>query len=159
MRKITYLLIGMLFLDCGILKAQEQNEIEIKQNLGVMFLQNGKKLTPKQLVEITKVNPEAYQEMKIAKSNHDIGSIFSFAGGFMLGWTLGSVLTDEEPNIAIAGVGAGLLIISIPFSTSYSKHAKNAVGIYNNGLTQSGMRKLDFDLGFTASGIGITVNF
>lgn len=159
MRKITYLLIGMLFLNCGILKAQEQNKIEIKQNLGVMFLQNGKKLTPKQLVEITKVNTESYQEMKIAKSNHDIASVFSFAGGFMVGWTLGSVLTGEEPNITIAGVGAGLIIISIPFSTSYSKHAKKAVGIYNSGLTQYGMRKLDFDLGFTASGIGITVNF
>ena len=159
MRKITYLLIGILFLNCGILKAQEPNEIEIKQNIGVVFLQNGKKLTPKQLLEITKNNPEAYQEMKIAKSNYDIGSVFGFAGGFMVGWPLGSALAGGDPNWTIAGIGAGLIIISIPFSTKYSKHAKNAVGIYNNSLTQTGMKKVDFNFGFTRTGIGITMNF
>jgi len=50
-------------------------------------------------------------------------------------------------------------IISIPFSIAYSKHAKNAVKIYNNGLLKTESRKIDFDFGFTCDGIGIRMTF
>lgn len=159
MRKITYLLIGILFLNVYSLRAQESGKIETRQNLGVVFLQNGKKLTPKQLLEITKDNPEAYQAMKIAKSNYDIGSVFGFAGGFMVGYPLGSALAGGEPNWTIAGIGAGLILISIPFSIKYSTQAKKAVGMYNSNLTETSFKKVDFNFGYTRSGLGITMNF
>ncbi len=159
MRKATYLLIGILFLNINFLKAQESEKIETKRSFGVVFLQNGKKLAPKQLLEITKSNPEAYREMKIAKSNYDIGSVIGFAGGFMVGWPLGTAIAGGEANWTVAGIGAGLILVSIPFSTKYSKHAKNAVEIYNDGLKTPTNSKVAFNFGVTRSGIGITMNF
>ncbi|MFC2152716.1 hypothetical protein ACFLSE_09320 [Bacteroidota bacterium] len=159
MRKFTYLLIGILFLNTNILIAQESNKIETKQNFGVIFLQNGKKLTPKQLLEITKDNPEAYQEMKIAKSNYAAANVLSFTGGFMVGWQLANVMTGKEVEYSFLGIGGGLIGISIIVSQSYSNHARKAVGIYNSSLTQTSMKKVDFNFGFTRTGIGITMNF
>ena len=128
MKKNTLILIGFLLLNGSLIFGQSQSDsIQIKKILGTVFIQNGKKLTPKQLLEITKINSEAYNEMKVAKSNY--------------------------------GIGTGLIVVSIPFSTSYTKHAKKAVGIYNNGLAQTGLRKIDFNLALTCNGIGIKMTF
>jgi len=159
MRKITYVLIGILFLFVNTLKAQEPSRIETKQSFGVIFLQNGKKLSPRQLLEITKDNPEAYEEMKIAKSNSDIGAIFGAAGGFLVGYSLGSAISGGDPEWTIGGVGAGLILLSIPFTSKYSKHAKLAVEMYNRSLSENRMKKVDFNFGLTRTGIGITLNF
>lgn len=136
----------------------KSDSIEIKKALGTIFRQNGKNLTPRQLLDITQSNTEAYKEMKIAKSNYDIGSVFGFAGGFLVGWPLGTAIAGGEPNWTLAGIGAGL-ILSIPFSTAYTKHAKNAVNLYNNGLKSTGLNNVDFKIGLTYNGIGVKVIF
>ena len=46
-----------------------QDSIIVKKTLGSVFVQNNKNLTPKQLLEITAINPEAYQLMQKAKKN------------------------------------------------------------------------------------------
>lgn len=137
----------------------KSDSIEIKKALGTIFRQNGKNLTPRQLLDITQSNTEAYKEMKIAKSNYDIGLVFGFAGGFLVGWPLGTAIAGGEPNWTLAGIGAGLILVSIPFSTAYTKHAKNAVNLYNNGLKSTGLNNVDFKIGLTYNGIGVKVIF
>jgi hypothetical protein len=160
MGKITLILIGLFFLNTNITFGQSQSDsIQIKRNFGTVFIQNGKKLTPKKLLDITKSNSEAYKEMKIAKSNFDIGTVIGVCGGILVGFPIGTALGGGEPNWALAGVGAGLIVISIPFTTSYTKHAKKAVGIYNNGGSLTGFRKINFDLGITSNGLGIKMVF
>lgn len=159
MRKITYLFIGMLLLNLNLLRAQEDGKIEIKQNFGVIFIQNGKTLNPKQLLEITKSIPDAYHEMKIAKSNYTTANTLSFTGGFIVGWQLGNVLMQKEVNYYLFGLGGGLIGVSLLVSQSYSKHAKKAVEIYNNSLTQINTKNINIQLGLTSSGLGIIMNF
>jgi len=130
-----------------------------KTGLGTVFQQNGRNLNGRDLVEITKSNPDAYKEMKIAKGNLDAGNVFGFAGGYMVGWPIGTAIAGGEPNWALAAIGAGLIIISIPLSTGYTKHAKNAVSIYNSGLKQSRIDKVKSYLGFTSNGFGIVMKF
>jgi hypothetical protein len=137
----------------------KSDSIEIKKTLGTVFRQNGKNLTPRQLLDITQSNTEAYKEMKIAKSNYDVGSVFGFAGGFLIGWPLGTAIAGGQPNWALAGIGAGLIVVSIPFSTAYTKHAKNAVKLYNNGLKSTGFDNVDLTIGLTCNGIGVKVIF
>ena len=152
--------LGLLLLMTNCLYGQNISDtIETKNALGVIFLQNGKKLTPRSLLEISSSNAESYQEMKIAKSNYDVGTVFGFAGGFMVGWPLGTAIGGGEPNWTLAAVGVGLIVISIPFSTAYSRHARKAVEIYNNGLKQSGLNAVEFRLGLTCNGIGLKINF
>ena len=133
--------------------------IEVKNGLGVVFKQNGKNLSPRQLLKITESNAEAFKEMQIAKSNSSVSNVFGIPGGFLVGWTLGTAIGGGKANWAVAGIGAGLIVISIPFSTAYSRHAKNAVRIYNGGLKQTAMNKVDYSLGLTSYGIGLKMKF
>ncbi|MGV3641105.1 MAG: hypothetical protein ACO1NZ_11335 [Adhaeribacter sp.] len=152
--------IGIFLLMYLPLFAQNSSDsIVVKKAMGVVFLQNGKTLKPRQLLDITQSNPEAFQEMKKAKSNFDVGYVFSLAGGTLVGWTLGTALGGGEPNWAVAGVGAGLIGVSIPFSAAYSKHAKNAVRTYNGALHHTGMNKVDLRFGLAGSGPGLRLVF
>jgi hypothetical protein len=149
----------LLLLSFSQLFAQFKSDtIEIKKPNGAIFRQNGKNLTPWQLLNIMQPNAEAFKEMKIAKSNNDVGSVFGFAGGFMVGYTLGTALGGGKPNWAFAGIGAGLIGIAIPFSSGYSKHARNAVRIYNNGKLTA-MNRVDFKMELTYNGLGVKMNF
>ncbi len=154
------IIISILLVSFSQLFSQTQTDtIEVTKQMGTVFKQNGKILKPRQLLEITKVNQEAYKEMKIAKSNYDAGLVFGYIGGFMVGYPLGTAIGGGEANWTVAGIGAGLIILAIPFGSAYSKHAKNAVRIYNNGLLKTESRKIDINLGFTCDGFGIRMTF
>ena len=153
--------IFFIFLLCfSQLFAQSNTDtIEVKNGLGVVFKQNGKNLPPRLLLKITESNAVAFKEMQIAKSNSSVSNVFGIPGGFLVGWTLGTAIGGGKANWAVAGIGAGLIVISIPFSTAYSRHAKNAVRIYNAGLKQTAMNKVDYSLGLTSYGIGVKMKF
>jgi len=130
-----------------------------KVALGTVFQQNGKNLVTRDLVEITSSNPEAYKEMKTAKGNLDAGNVFGFAGGFLIGWPIGSAISGTEANWALAGIGAGLIVVSIPFTAGFNKHARNAVSIYNSGLSPIVSDNVKLKFGPASHGIGITMIF
>jgi hypothetical protein len=154
------ILIGLVLISISFAFAYSQSDsIEIKKVLGTVYRQNGKKLKPGDLVYITKTNDEAYKEMRIAKKNFDVSSIFGFTGGFMIGWPIGESFAGKEPNWVLAGIGAGLIAIAIPFSNAYSRHAKNAVIIYNNGLKHTGMNKIYLRTGIIQNGLGFRLEF
>lgn len=160
MKRKLLLLIGVLFLSMGDIFAQTPSEpIEIKHGLGLYFTQNGKRLNPRQLISITKVNAEALKETQKAKINHEASQLFGVPGGFLVGFVVGRMAVGGEPNMAILAIGGGLVAVSIPFSIASSKHAKNGVNIYNESLKQSDLGKLDFNFGLTQHGIGLNMTF
>ncbi len=112
------------------------DSIRVSQGLSTRFWKTGydKPLTMRQLLDITKTNKEAYNEMRIARSYRVVSSIFGMPGGFLLGWPLGTAAAGGEANWALAGIGAGLIVVGIPLSAASVKHARNAVRIYNAGL-------------------------
>jgi len=137
----------------------QSDSISVKNRLGPVFQQNGKTLTPNKLLTITKSNQEAYSEMKIANNNYLTSMVFQFPGGFLIGYPIGTALAGGDPNWTLAAIGAGLVLVSIPFISAYNKHAKNAVSIYNKGLRYSSTVRPDFKLGITYNGIGIRIGF
>ena len=98
----------------------------IKINKGSKFTQNGKKLMPRHLLEITKVNKEAFDLMKKAKSNYDGAAFLGAVGGFLVGFELGRMAFKpyHQASAGLLLAGGGLIIASIPLSSTYSKHAK-----------------------------------
>ncbi len=135
-RKLHMFIIAMLLLSVSQLRAQDNTKIEIiKRPLGTIFQQDGKVLAPKQIMKITQSNPEAYEEMRKAKSNYNISQLFATVGGFLIGWPLGTAIGGGEPDWALAGVGASFVLISIPFGSTYTKHASKAVNLYNQKET------------------------
>lgn len=154
------LIICFLCMILSHLNAQNQSDsIEVTKKMGTVFRQHGKILTVRQLQEITRSNSKAYNEMKIANSNATGSFIFGFAGGALIGWPIGSAIGGGKPNWALAGIGAGLVVLSIPFSVGYTKHAKSAVRIYNAGLKPIALNKFELIMGLTSNGIGAKINF
>ncbi len=155
------IILGLFLLCLAPIFAQNQSDsIEIKKTFfGTVYKQNGKNLTLQKLLNITRRNTEAYKEMEIAKPNYTFGSVFGFAGGLLVGWPIGGAIAGKEMDWALFGIGAGLIVLSIPFSIAYTKHTKNAIRIYNDGLNQTGMNAVNFKLGLTPNGLGITMTF
>jgi hypothetical protein len=154
------IIVGFLLTVFFNLYGQNQpDSITVKNRLGPVFQQNGKNLTPGKLLTITKSNQEAYSEMKIANNNYLASMVFQLPGGFLIGYPIGAALAGGDPNWTLAAIGAGLVVVSIPFISAYNKHAKNAVSIFNKGLKYSSMVRPDFKLGITYNGIGIRISF
>jgi hypothetical protein len=115
--------------------AQNQRDtIEVVKGFGTAYVFKGKLMSPRDLLDLTQDNTAVYKELKTAKTNSDIANVLGFAGGFLIGLPLGSALAGAEPNWALAGIGAGLIVISIPFDVAFNKRATKAVRKYNSEI-------------------------
>jgi len=78
----------------------------------------------------------------------------------MVGWPVGTAIGGGDPNWAMAGIGAGLIVVTIPISQKFNKQAKQAVDIYNLGLQETSFwdkRELRFSM--NGNGLGLTLRF
>lgn len=127
---------------------------------GYQFFQADKMLTANQLVNAVKSNEQAYTIIKTAKSSYSFASVLGFAGGALVGWPLGTAMGGGEPEWAMAGLGAGLILIAIPISQNFNKKAKEAVDLYNGGLKESSFwDKNELRVTSTRDGVGLTLVF
>lgn len=151
-------LLTLLLLICSVAIAQAQTSddaIEVRKN---QFRKNGRNLKPKELLNLMSTNPEALKEMTIAKKNADVANVFGFIGGFMIGWPLGSAVAGGKPNWALAGAGVGVVLIAVPFSLKYTRHAKAAVAIYNRDAKQPAAR-VNVRIGISPTGGSLKITF
>jgi hypothetical protein len=155
MKKILF----SLFLIASALSCFSQTKTDTITIKKSAFYYNGKLLTPKKLVEITKPNPIAFEKMQQAQKNYIPALILSSAGGFAIGYPLGGLIGGNKMNWTLFGIGAGLVAISIPFSTAYNKHAKDAVNIYNQGIQKTSFRKVKLEGNLSNNGIGLKLSF
>ncbi|NCA84426.1 MAG: hypothetical protein EOM83_02510 [Clostridia bacterium] len=157
MKKVILLIVISL----SVVSVMAQNRTDSVLIVKKAFTQNGVRLTPRQLLQITHYNAEANSYMQKAQSNNVAASIFGFAGGFLIGWPIGTAIVGGEANWAMAGIGAGLVLIGIPFSVGYKRNATKAVEIYNRDLAAppETTGAVEWKLGFTRSGVGIAMKF
>ncbi len=127
---------------------------------GYNFYHEGRRLQMNQLVALMKHNDLAYRQIKAAQSNYTLAMILSSAGGFMIGWPLGSALAGGDPNWALAGIGAGLVVVSIPISQHFNKQAKEAIGTFNGGLVADSFWDThELNIAMGGNGIGLAFHF
>lgn len=150
---ITFIILIAAF---GGVQSQIKNDSLVK--IKKVFFMDGKPLTYKQVVELLKDYPEAGQALKKAKGNHDGAIVFSYIGGFCLGYPLGQAIAGGEPVWAMAAIGAGALFISVSLLIAYNNQAKKAVRIYNSGLRPLSMNYSSVNLGITRNGLSVIWN-
>ena len=128
---------------------------------GYKYTQNGNQMTMKDLVKTMESNQEAFDLIKKAQSNNTLASIIGFAGGGLIGWPIGTAIGGGDANWTLAGIGAGLVAIGIPISSSANKKAKQAVKLYNTSLnsTSSYEFKPEFKVIINGNEIGLSMNF
>ncbi|MAU26781.1 MAG: hypothetical protein CMH45_05175, partial [Muricauda sp.] len=94
-------------------------------------------------------------------SNKTLSSIMGFVGGGLVGWPVGTAIGGGDANWALAGVGAGLIGVSIPISSSANKKTKQAVDVYNSslGTTTFIEYKPQLKLIANGNGFGMSLSF
>ncbi len=134
--------------------------VSIKGNNGYEYYQGDLLLTATQLDSVLYSNDIAYELMGSAHNLNNLGKVLGYIGGFLIGWPLGTAVGGGEPVWALAGVGAGILIVSIPINLKAKKKSKLAIDIYNRGLqTSSFWSKSELKFTMTNNGIGLTMKF
>jgi len=141
--------------------AQSTDSIEmVKVFGGYRFYQKEKRLSMRELVQIMQPNEQASKYIHSAQSNTTLATIIGAIGGALIGWPVGTALGGGDPNWTLAGVGAGLVVVSIPFSSKANKQAKLAVGEFNSAYRKSSfLKKLQFNFGISGNSIGIRAHF
>lgn len=159
--KKTLLLFFLLIACTSMFGQSNSDSITVKDVFGgYKFFQNDKQLTLSQVGKILQKNEFAYKEFTKAKSNNTIASIISGAGGFMIGYTLGTVMGGGKANWTVAGIGAGLVLVSIPITNNYKKRAKSAIDSYNEGQkTSSLFFDTEINLAITGTSLGFRMTF
>lgn len=117
----------------------------------------------KEVALILRKNEKAYKLIKPAKVNSAIGNSFLFLGVSMIVVPIGQIILGESSKhyLAFAGIGAGMIAVSIPFIRKADRQAKNAVEVYNSGMSRNfnEKNKPEFHFGIMGNGIGSTIKF
>ena len=130
-------------------------QIKIKKVFGgYKYSQNGTQMKMKDLVKTIESNEQAFEFINKAQSNNTIASIFGSTGGFLVGWPIGTAIGGGDANWTLAGIGAGLIAISIPFSTGANKNAKQAIELYNSSLVSTYFYEFKPEFKFISNGKG-----
>lgn len=151
-------IIAMLVLIAYIACAQEALEIK-KVFGGVKVLQGGQSLSMNQVSNIMKTNTEAFAVLKKAKSSGGAAQAFGAIGGALVGWPVGTAIGGGDPNWALAGVGAGFILLAIPFSSTSSKHLTKAVDIFNGKSGATGWMPVKMYVGPSLAGLKLQLRF
>ncbi|MCC7332984.1 MAG: hypothetical protein IT232_10305 [Flavobacteriales bacterium] len=138
MNKLLLLLTLLLFTETS-LKAQESTDtIQINKTFfGTVFKLNDKPLKPKQINNMMKNYPEAYDEMTKARDLHIASDIIGGVGGFLVGWSVGSAVSGGKISPNMFRLGAVLIGVSIPFHIFYDKKTTKVVRNYNQHIVST----------------------
>lgn len=120
--KRTYLIGVLLLLAMSAATAQVYSEpMTVKKSFGSnLFYQGEKRLSINQVVKLMEPNPATCRFMKSARTNNTWATVFGAAGGFMIGRPLRAAMAGGDADWVMAGVGAGLVGISIPLRVNVS---------------------------------------
>jgi hypothetical protein len=159
-KKALFFVIGLIL--CVSIFSQDQNDTiqTTKVFGGYKFEKNGQVLTLQNMLDLMKDNPDAYSYLEKAKASAGFANVLGFAGGFMIGWPLGTAIGGGNPNWTLAVVGCGLIIVTIPISRSANKNTIIAVDKFNKsrkGLTYN--NQYDIRLGLSQNGLGFKIRF
>lgn len=102
---------------------------------GVRFEMDTLVISPKQVLEILKEEPLAYEEFKLAKVNYNVAGVLGFTGGILIGIPIGTAIAGGDPEWGLAAGGAALILGSIHFNRAFKGRAFNALELYNKKYT------------------------
>ena len=128
---------------------------------GFKYTQNEELISIGDLVAIMENNTEALELIKKGRTNRSFAGVLGFAGGALIGWPIGTSIGGGDANWTLAGIGAGLVVVSIPVSSKSNKKINQAVELYNaalNGTSYSNFNP-EFNVIANTNGVGFSMNF
>ena len=123
-----------------------------------VYVKCGIEMTPMQLVNLFGKDPNLKDYYKPIALNNAASAVLNAIGSALIFWPLAESLYDKsDPNWNLAYIGAGCIVLSIPFKNAYNKHARRAVQYYNSGYQKTSA--VHFNLNLDSNGLGIAMKF
>lgn len=155
MKYITIIFV-LLFLGLQTMFGQQTktDTLTMKKN---RVLLNNAPLNHKALKDIFNANPDTKKIMQSANTNYNVAMAFNCVGGFCIGYGLMDGILGNKAGWIVAGAGVGIALFSIPFTSAYNRHIKNAVEIYNEQMIRQ--RPVIIKFGMLSTGVGLKMAF
>lgn len=153
---VSVLFAGMLHQVC----AQSLDEIIVqKRGLTFAYYHNGRQLRNNELLYLLDDNPEAKKELKKAHRNMMPARVLSYTGGLILAYPISAHIAGGTPSWTMAGIGAGLLFLSLPFTGAVMKREHQAIYVYNGGLQYAAKPRVNMEFGYEQKGATLKISF
>lgn len=145
------------FLALALFQISLAQEIKAYKTFGgVRFEMDTVTIGLNQVLTIVKENPEAYEELKRAKTNYNTAGVLGFSGAILIAFPIGTAVAGGSPEWGLAAGGAALLLASIPFTTAFRSHTMQALDLYNGKNKTS---RIKSELRFYGTGARLTIRF
>lgn len=131
----------------------------IKAGGGYKYKFNDQLLTLNSFEEVVLDNSTATEYFKKAKGTSGFISVLGYAGGFLIGYPIGTALGGGKANWTLAAVGCGLVAIAIPIASSADKNLLKAARAYNEGKPISKVEPYDIRVGVNQNGLALAIRF
>lgn len=136
MKKIILISLCLLLLFLPVMAwagDESLQKIEIKKTaLGNQYYYKDIPLTMTQLDQQLKKVPETEPEIKKAKGFFVSSIVFAGAGGYLIGYQLGTAAAGRDPKWEQAGYGVVSIVLGGYCAKQADKHYEKAVEIYNS---------------------------
>lgn len=125
---------------------------------GVQYSIDTIELSSKQVLNVIKINPVAYQGFKSSRVKGTLSSVLGFGGGFLVALPIASMINGGKPQWGWVALGAAMIGVAIPIDIAQKRQANMAIDLYNNG-EQPKAQRVRADLIFSSGGAGVLVRF
>jgi hypothetical protein len=156
MKSLLMVMLGMIFFS----QLSAQNNGDLSLGKGGKLYQGTTLLKPKDMLRIMEPNPQAYATFKKARANYNAAIVLGAAGGFLVGYPLGTALGGGDPQWGLAAGGVALILIALPLDAAFKKNARIAIDLYNTdkGKTAQQFRP-QLHVGMQRTGVGMSLRF
>lgn len=160
--------IGIIFLlafNFGIninAQSQVENTLELQSNFfGNKFYKGDTLIGINQVLDEMSSNEGTYNLMLSAKKDNVFAQILGATGGLLIGIPVGTALAGGDPKWALAGIGAGIIVVTIPISIKFKKKANKAILQHNNFIKNGAwlQNSPTYKLGFGSNGLNFQIRF
>jgi hypothetical protein len=100
---------------------------------GVRFSIDTVEASPRQVLKYLEGNDLAYNNFMGALAKRNLGSLFGFAGGLLIGLQVGTMVGGGKPQWGLMALGGGLVGLAIPIDLAHRRQFQKAVDLYNDG--------------------------
>lgn len=158
MKRAFLVLVALLFIGLASSYAQTASDsIAVEKN---KFYYHGMKIESMRQIKSLVANDElALKEVKKAAVTSGFSYVFSYMGGFALGWEVVDLIRGDFNPYVLAG-GVGLAALGIGLGYLADNQLKKGVAIYNAnlGATSYGTN-VELNFGLAPGGVGLTLSF
>jgi hypothetical protein len=160
-KKSIFFLFGLML--CFSVSGQTVKDsiLIVKSGGSTSYVQAGEILTFEKMQYVMRNNQDAISCLNNAKGSSGFASVLGYAGGFLIGYPIGTALGGGQANWTMALIGCGIVLVAIPIASGANANIRKAIDLYNKDRSVSNTLFNDYDLklGVTQDGIGLILKF